>query len=197
MAIQEEIGDMNDSKQVIFKSVVMSRVKSGILGIIGWFMAVLFGIIFIVGVFTKWDKNTPAGLTFCLICLGIGIFFIIMGRKIKVKAQKINKYAQIIEIQNETSVERIAGNLNMSVDSVITDLQGFIAQRIMKGVYVDMNTHQITYRNAVNGNIPRNIPSHSSDLEKEEIACNSCGAINQIVKGSNTKCEYCGTILPS
>lgn len=191
---------MNDSKQVIFKSVVMSRVKSGILGIIGWFMAVFFGITFIVGVFTKWDKNTPAGLTFCLICLGIGIFFIIMGRKIKVKAQKVNKYAQIIEIQNETSVERIAGNLNMSVDSVITDLQGFIAQGIMNGVYIDVNTHQITYRNAVNGNIPQNTPntpSHSADLEKEAVACNSCGAINQIVKGSKNQCEYCGTILPS
>ncbi len=189
---------MNDSK-AIFKSVVMSRVKSVILGIIGWFMAVLFGITFIVGVFTKWDENTPAGLIFCLICLGIGIFLIIMGHKIKAKVQKINKYAQIIEIQNETSVERIAGNLNMSVDSVITDLQGFIAQGIMNGVYVDLNTHQITCRNAGNGNIPQNIPtmpSNSSDLKKEAVACNSCGAMNQIVKGSNSKCEYCGTIIP-
>jgi hypothetical protein len=185
---------MNETKEVIFKPVTLNRFKSVILSVIGWLFAIFFGICLIAGSFMKWSENSLAGLVFCFICTGIGIFLIIMGRKIKNRTQKIIQYANIIEIQKETNVDRIADSINKSVDSVITDIQSFISQGNMTGVYLDLSTHEIVFRKP-GDNIPVQGVSNNTLQVEKDVICKACGATNHLPKGSDGKCEYCGSMM--
>lgn len=161
--------------------------------IIGWGIALLF----FIGLFAA--PNITEGVVgyviFCLVFIALGVLLIVHGKKTKDRIRRFRNYIAIIANQNETNIDQIANIVQMPVNFVLNDIKFMINKKYFVGAYIDNDTNSIAFQ----GRVPSAAGNENTvpNSEMQVVICKSCGAQNQIAKGSVGECEYCGSPLSS
>lgn len=184
---------MNQSKVTIAVNAFFGKIMS----IIGYAV----GTFFLLGLFITISEinveptdEVVSGFVVCAFFLAISAVLIIFGRRIKKKIQRFKVYVSLISIEHMTSLDDLAHNTSKSVDFVRKDLQKMIDSRFFTNAYIDVKANRIIIGNFVfKANYSNNV-SQATDTAVEQVKCSGCGAMN-VKQGSNSCCEYCGTLL--
>lgn len=183
------------SMQQTSKSAVVISKSLGILSsILGYFLALIGGFPLILG--TLKDSGS---VILALIFVAIGTLLIIHGIKTKKRINRFKRYVNILSLENETSLERIASTSSQSVDFVTKDLELMIKRKFFINVYIDKNTNEIILGNrksqASNDTMKKSEVTEPKELKA--VTCKNCGASNNITIGEVSECEFCGSIINS
>jgi hypothetical protein len=164
--------------------------------IAGWLIAISFLVSLFAAPYIT--EGVVAYVIFCLVIIALGVLLIIHGKKTKDRIRRFRKYIAIIVNQNETSIDQIANMVQMPVNFVLKDIEFMISKRYFVNAYIDQNTNSISFQGraaSAAGNQAHENPL--PDSEMQVVLCKSCGAQNEIAKGSVGECEYCGSPLSS
>jgi NADH:ubiquinone oxidoreductase subunit 5 (subunit L)/multisubunit Na+/H+ antiporter MnhA subunit len=182
----------HSSKSAVTPAVVGGKFAT----VIGVILVALF-VIATSGEIPSKDDDTATKISYIvvyIIFILVGIFLIIYGNKAKHRIRRFRQYIDIITNQNQTSIDQVAGIVQKPVNFVLADIQNMIRRRYFVGAYVDVNTRYIVFQGRSAGagaaGMEENAPPNR---EMVVVACKSCGANNQIVKGTVGECEYCGS----
>lgn len=164
---------------------------------------IVIGVILILFGFTRFDSSAMVAL-FMIIGGGVLIFY---ANALAKKAERNKKYIDMIVNQRETSMDKIAGLVNVKYDVVVKELKTLQSLGVLKGVTINETTHSITLpqvqqtgqtnqnvkatMNAAFGNISTGtVPQQPATVE---AVCPGCGAKYTGLKGSACTCDYCGS----
>ncbi len=120
------------------------------------------------------------GFLFISICIGIYI---------RISGKKMLKYIALLETGNR-SIEEIAKQMNVGYYKAKTKIEELIKLGYFEGCYINESMKCVEFNS-----------DRLSSIEKEEeqepcaVTCKNCGAPKNILKGSVSKCDYCGSAL--
>lgn len=183
---------MNTSKSAIRVAVILGKFST----IYGWLLALSFLVSLFAAPYIK--DGVVGFVIFCLAIIALGVLLIIHGKKVKDRIRRFRNYISIIANQNETSIDQIANMVQLPVNFVLTDMDFMIRKRYFVNAYIDQNTNSIAFQGRAASAARNEIHEDPvPDSEMQVVICKSCGAQNQIAKGSVGECEYCGSPLSS
>ena len=109
------------------------------------------------------------------------------------ESQLLNKYKSFIYYSHLTIAEmasRMPGasiaNLDKYKEKVFNELKYLCDEGLINGVKLNGVDKEILYYT---------VEKRKKDKDLISIRCENCGAINDVNRGSKTRCEYCDTIL--
>ncbi|MDR3643815.1 MAG: hypothetical protein P4M02_01925 [Clostridia bacterium] len=179
------------------KSAVMSAIIAGkIASIFGWIVTAFFALVFFIGLSTKDDGSGGKGAALVIVFFVVvcGVLFIAYGKKTKDRIKRFRQYVGIISSRGVLTVEEVAGTVHKPVNFVMQDIQNMIKRRYFVGARVDLNTHNIEFGDRPAGTFDGGAQRNAAPgAVMEAVACKSCGANNQIARGTTGTCEYCGS----
>lgn len=77
-------------------------------------------------------------------------------------------------------------NLEKQKEQVFNDLKNLYDKELINGIKLNEVDKEILYYT---------VEKRKKEKDYISIRCNNCGAINDVNRGSKTRCEYCGTII--
>lgn len=123
------------------------------------------------------------GFILFLLLAGLGIFLVKLSLDISGLYKKFQEYVTVLSRDPSGYIPGIAGAMGKPIEAVTADLNDFVKRGWIENGYIDRSNYRLIINN------PHRVVSMVS------VQCHGCGAVNQIPKGQNTPCEYCGTIL--
>lgn len=178
--------------------------NSKILNILGWVFAA-FAVIYVImaitgNIETKDGSSVVGPLIVALVFYGGGgAFMIATAKKMKINADKLKKYIEIVINNNQTSIDNIAAAVPVRYEEAMKDLQKMIDNGYFENAYIDVSEREIvltnkkTEREYPTSNVQ--MDGHINKPQIKVVVCRSCGANNKVVKGQVSECEYCGSLL--
>lgn len=145
---------------------------------------------------------------------GTALFFIVGGgaiiyyaNSLAKKASRNKSYINLIVNQGETSIDKIASQLNVKYDVALRELKTLQTLGVLKGVSVDESQHNLVLEKAKSSvseiadmvNSVTNVITGASSVDAAEtkktvqMACPGCGAKYTGTEGSTQVCDYCDT----
>ncbi len=176
---------MTSSKVALSLNILWSR----ILTVVGY---CLIGFA-LIGFIANISKLTVGVFIFCAILIMISLLLIIPAAKIKQRIARFKKYTELISMENTTSLDLIALKTSQSIDFVKKDMQTMIDKKFFVKAYINKDTNEIIISKESKTKAP--ISNQSTTKEVTPVSCNCCGAMNEIIRGEITNCEYCGSPL--
>ncbi len=191
---------MNNSKTAIVISSIIEKVQ--LIG--GICIAGLFGLVCLVG-FSEFEDGDMAALIFCIIITALGVLMIVFSRKRHRLIQSFKTYVTILSNDPTGSIANLAMKTGTSEDVVRNNLELMIKKRYFANAAIDRSTDCILFPNhgtsqpfvnQANTNNNAFSPRAAEEAVKMvTITCKGCGAVNTIVRGKVSECEYCGSSL--
>lgn len=178
--------------------------NSKILNILGWVFAacaVIYVLMAITGnVETKDGSSIVGPLIVALVFYGGGgAFMISTAKRMKINADKLKKYIEIVINNNQTSIDNIAAAVSVSYEEAMKDLQKMIDNGYFENAYIDISEREIVLTNKKMeqeySTSKVQMDGHVNEPQTKVVACRSCGANNKVIKGQVSECEYCGSLL--
>ena len=145
----------------------------------------------------------------------VAIFMIVGGaamiyysNKLAKKASRNKTYIDLIVNQGETSIDKIASQLNVKYDVALNELKTMQTLGILKGTSINEQTHSLSIEKVQNSvNEISNMVSTVTDAltgaastdatlsstKTIQVACPGCGAKYTGLEGSSITCDYCDT----
>lgn len=130
------------------------------------------------------SEDFMLGMVLVAFFLGIGAFLLKKGID-NIKEGKIyDKIAYMINFRKIESVQKIADNLQISLDKTM--------YYVSKTIELGLCDEDIDYRDEKI--INRKFAKEKAEKEKKRrvVKCESCGGINHIYEDESATCEYCG-----
>jgi len=173
---------VNASRGRIFLSAALGKISS----VIGYSLAFfgLFGFIYEIT-----EDGEAFFIGFSLFIVLLGVFFILMGVRIKRRIRRFRRYVTLISVKDMVSLDNIAVATSRPVDFVRRDLQKMIDKRFFKDATIDY------VRNEINiGQRPAQEMAHVGQSQTVVFSCSGCGATGTKTEGVPNSCGYCGTL---
>ena len=169
----------------------IARLKTGKGRIIGGYIAIGFGLIYLISALTgnietaEGSANQSGSVTTGLIIfLGGGALLLVSGYRAKKRSERYKKYIMAVYNKKQTDIDSIARDEKESPQMVIETLKIMVGSGFFPGCYVDENLRKLI--------LPK--PSEPAAVSKV-IKCPGCGASNTVIVGKVGECEYCGSPL--
>jgi hypothetical protein len=145
-------------------------------------------------------RDTDGIVMAMFFCGFIGAFLTHIAKKMKINANKFQKYTTIIFANNQTSIDNIASAIPTSYGQASKDLQQMINKGYFEGAYIDVNNRMIVLPQLKNQQSPSNLYEQTSNSTITQpkikvVACKNCGANNNLIEGQVCECEFCGSPL--
>ena len=201
---------MNLSKVVVVANSTIGNALYIFGGIFTFFP--LFGFI----VFAIQGNININDVILLLVILAASVSSIVKGTQIKRRVDRFKQYVSLISREKINSIDQIAVATNQSADFVRKDLQKMIDKRFFANAFIDTATNNIiivggqtapeTSTNteytappsASVQNLARTAPVLSQNVVQatmEAVDCSGCGASATKLKGTQSSCEYCGSLI--
>lgn len=97
----------------------------------------------------------------------------------------LKKY-EFLLYNKHASISDISSYLKIDANKVWEELRYLDSKKLLNGVILDEIDNKIIYYS---------IEKHLKEKDYVTINCPNCGAINDIKRGSKTRCAYCNTII--
>lgn len=182
--------------------VGMSRVIGVLQEVIGFLLAILFGlfviVIFAADLFEITKEGGIATLVICLCLTALGVWLIVCGRRNRILAKKYNTYKEAVKQNPCGCISDIATAAGVSFESAKKDLEAMIRKKFFPNVFIDWSTNSLsTCFDEPDANTNWRVETKSASVGAEMITvkCPGCGGINSVPKGESGECEYCGSAL--
>lgn len=170
---------MIKSKITVAVNIIQGKAAS----VLGYFLSIFAIIGFSIEV-SQEVKTGSEGFIIAIVMFIIGVLCILKGIEIKRRIKRFRKYVSLISIQNMTSIDDLAVNIQKTANFVKTDLQKMIDKKFFVHAVINIKTNQII------------IMIDPKLQEKTRGAvCEYCGARGKVTDGQINECEYCGSIL--
>jgi len=176
---------MKTSKAKVFVSEFLGKCAS----VVGYFLGV-FGPIMTV---FELAAGSPTETVFAAVIMSaVGIFFIVVGSKIKRRIARFRKYVFLISTYRMTSLNDIAEETSRSVDFVRSDLQGMIKRGFFVNTKIDQDADKIIV-GGMTDSVPDHAQAQTTSIKYEMYTCAGCAATGMKKNGMPRQCEYCGS----
>jgi hypothetical protein len=173
------------TKTALIKNTLVGKVQS----IVGWFIAVIFGLGFF-GSFLVEDNDVVSDastfITFFIIA-GAGVFLIYCGSKKKALQKDFRRYISLISM-DITSIPQIAQQTNQSVDRVKANLVKMIDRRFFADARIDEQRNEIV----IAGRAPKEA-KEAETVEMISVKCEACSGLSVKPVNGRGVCAYCGS----
>ena len=179
--------------------IAILKVKTGVLSVVGWILAIFFGAIFMT--FALDIENTvdiALTVVFAIVTL-LGAWLIYDGFRKRKLIKIYNDYSARFADNSDGLLDLLAHDTNSTVEEVIKNINDIIALGLFTNCYLDTIGKRLV--------IPREKKVESEpDTQKENpkdklkyvvVECSECGAKNKIPAGFVKECEYCGSRISS
>lgn len=191
------------------EAIKSSRVVKGF----GWFF-IATGVICMIP--TNDTTSDTAGMAAndilaLAVIIGIGVFLLYRGRKMKKYGQRYILYNSMI-CNNRRNLDDIAASVNIPKVAVIKELQDLINEGYLQGGYIDkvkqevlvpefsnISPQNITIQLQPEPQSPRPQPQPTATNmqvkapQRRVVICPNCGGNNECVEGTPIACEFCGS----
>jgi len=172
--------------------------KRTIYNLCGWLLSGS-GILGYIGVVTRSQtEESSTQIVVFAICICGGLLLIGKAAKMKKTDKLYQRYVTIVGKNYITSIDDIAGTINLDYNKTVKDLQKMIAINYFGDGYINIAQHELVlpYRQHLD-----NTTQQSNDYNQQVVAvpikkvvnCNSCGANNSVTVGVISECEFCGS----
>ena len=168
------------------------------LKVLGWVLIGL-GIIYIIPTDSEAGSDTVGSILFGILLFGgLGALSLLKGFKYEKLGKKYARYVSIVNTTPNTSINAIAAAVPTTYEQAVKDLQSMINSGYFMNTYLDLNRGELV---RAYSNFPQNNynftpnTAYKPNLQRISTKCPSCGAPNNIVKGTANECEFCGSPL--
>ncbi|WP_315115477.1 hypothetical protein [uncultured Clostridium sp.] len=186
----------NNSAQ---SAITKDKVKIVFQSIIGWALAIMFGLMSLVGLTQLKEGNAVVVLIFCLALTTYGISLIKKANKCKKLINLFRNYSTRLASDPIKSIDLLARSTGSTVDAVKKNIVEMINRGYFTNAYIDINRNCIVFQGETqpaqqqtSANTMKT-PNNQPQQEYITVACGGCGATNKIIKGRVGECEYCGS----
>lgn len=153
-----------------------------VMKILGWILAAM-GLFYLVmgaagSLETEMGKAIWPGILTALIFFGGGgALLIVSAARLMKRGIRYKRYPAIIASLEGGRIDQIAEKMQTAPDQVRIDLQQMIDFGLLSGVYLDLAKDELVLQG----------------IKRQEISltCPSCGAVNCVLEGKKSVCEYC------
>ncbi|NLJ31339.1 MAG: hypothetical protein GX424_07060 [Clostridiales bacterium] len=181
---------VNNSKTAIVISQIIATVQ------------MVFGVLFVLfGLLGGLGQKTidAADIVVIILFVGGGIWLILSSVKRRKLVRLFRQYVSILSRNESCSIADLALATKASEDAVQSKLQKMIKKKYFTSAYIDRDTHRVV--------LPRHAypsaPNAADGINREAqnmpevvtVVCKGCGAVNRLVKGQVSECEYCGSAI--
>ncbi len=181
-------------KQTSDKSNLVKNSK--IKKIYGWIF-IVWGFIYLIQITDSDIMSTM--ITAWLVCTIPGAYLVYRASKL----DKLNKarveYSRIIGTNHETSLDYIASITNSSYEKVLNNMKILLDLQVFNIGFIDSNRHmyiipeQKIHTNNIKFVHNVMVQENISQPISKAINCKNCGANNNVMTGSVSECEFCGS----
>lgn len=180
---------MASSKVALSLNILWAK----ILKILGYSLE----IILLIGLIVYISSGMIDAAITCIVFMAIFSLLLITSAKINQRIIRFKKYTELISLENTTSLDLIALKTSQSIDFVKKDIQTMIDKKFFAKAYINKDTNEIIISKESKKESSTKTPVSNQSTIKAvtPVSCNCCGAMNEIVKGEITNCEYCGSPL--
>lgn len=187
---------MNKSNKVK-AAIVVSKIIEKIQLILGCIIVAFFGLGGLISL-TDDQKDGTGTAVVIIIFIVLGYWLIYLSRKRNKLIHNFKYYVPIIAEDPTGSLENLAGAMGTSIDVVKKNLQKMIQKKYFVDAYLDPVGNRIVFPSMqqhiqVRSQQMQDTTGDASGVEYTTVTCRSCGAVNKIVIGNVSECEYCGT----
>jgi len=159
-------------------------------------VTLVIGVFFLIGAFVMFvetvrrevDLNT--GLFVILFYLVGGGLLINRYRKMRISSIRYKKLIDIVNNQQQHTIENIASLVNMDYKTTVKELQKMIDKGYFKGAYIDHAYHEIRFPVK---NVVATVVQAATAPAKKTVKCPNCGGNNVISVGQVGECDFCGS----
>lgn len=150
----------------------------------------IFGGLIILGAFGSIAINPLQSIAYIL----FGAFLVVTGVQWRLLIKDYRTYMTILSNDPSGSLASISQATNASTTAVKDNLKLMIKKGLAKDIAIDEQAGRVL-RNVSQENIAATPVTNETHLETVAVVCNGCGAKNEVLKGSVSKCEHCGTTI--
>ncbi|MEW9095240.1 MAG: hypothetical protein AB2417_09180 [Clostridiaceae bacterium] len=178
-------------------AISKDKFKIVLQSIIGWALAIMFGLTSLFGFTEIKGGSDVAALMICLALTTYGVSLIKKAKKRKKLINLFKNYSDRLASDPTRSIDLLARSTGATVDVVKKNIVEMINRGYFTNAYIDINRNCLVFagetqpvqQQANNMKTPNNQPQQ----EYITVACGGCGATNKIIKGRVGECEYCGS----
>lgn len=177
------------------KELKKTKAISTIQQTVGWIIAVFSVFILAVGLSEIHEPLDVGMCIFFFIFLAVGIFLILKGIARKKLIAKYRLYTSLLSQDPYKSLDRLSTITNESVDTITVNIKKMLSCGLLhniginydKNCLIDLDPNKVQ---PIDG-------SYNSKVAPKFVVvkCPGCGALNRIIEGTTTKCEYCGAFI--
>lgn len=178
--------------------IASSKLLSVVLTIVSviWVAFFALGIIGNIAMPDNGLEGSFYGFAFFL--LAIGIAGIVVAARMRKRIKLLNTYSRQLTVDPLHSLDLLAAATNESVDVVRTQLTKLIDKGFIKDAFIDMERNcLVLVEENGQGVVDRKeiyvTPSPTAvQAVPAVVKCGGCGAVNKVMAGQPSACEYCG-----
>jgi len=181
------------SKSTIVINLIISKIQI----IVGSILTLLFGLTLIVGLFDDVSGEISM-ITVFFILTALSIYLLLRGIKRGKLIKLFRIYGLRLSTDSNCSMDQLAVSLGTSVDVVIKNVEEMIKRGYFTNAYIDTTSNDIVFTGqastkTTDSKISNLYNTQNANVEYTTVSCRGCGAINKIIKGTVSECEFCGS----
>ncbi|MBU5484136.1 hypothetical protein KQI86_07320 [Clostridium sp. MSJ-11] len=177
-------------------AISKDKIKIVFQSIIGWALAIMFGLMSLVGLTQIEEGIDVAVLIFCLALTIYGVSLIKKAKKRKNLIRLFKTYSARLASDPTKSIDLLATSTGVTVDVAKKNITEMINRGYFTNAYIDLNRNCLVFAGETQPVQQANTmktPNNQPQQEYITVTCGGCGATNKVIKGTVGECEYCGT----
>lgn len=158
----------------------------------------IFGGILIISGFGGFSRIFGASSVFnALTCLFLGLFLVSCAIEWRLLLKSYKRYSGLIGANATFSISQLAQATSSSTKEVRSNLELMIKKGLAEGYTIDDAEDAVVNQKAGGQSPSKAAPIGEPVIpaQKKTVACEGCGATNEIIEGMTAECEHCGTKL--
>lgn len=136
------------------------------------------------------EVDSTAAIVGMLFYLVGGILLINKYRKMRISAIRYKKLIDVVNNQQQHTIDDIASLVNLNYETTIKELQEMIDKGFFKGAYIDHAIHEIKFPVK---NFETTVFQSAAAPAQKTVKCPNCGGNNVIFVGKVGECDFCGS----
>lgn len=191
---------MKNTKAAIIKSAVIEKIQMAV----GVMLLIIFGVCTIMALFQK-ELASDGFLPFCIVMDVLAFILILFSVKRKQSVQDFKRYVAFLSADPTGSIPVLAAAVGESEKAVKKKLDVMIKRKFFVDAVIDerrnclLIAEQYKKPEFTMGEV--SVPASGPDAQETggqemkyvSCVCGSCAGVNQIVKGKEGKCAFCGS----